>query len=244
MERRIERMNWREVKKAVEKIDRVILPMGTLEAHSITSNNTDTIIPEEIAINIAEKLNALILPAIPYGVTTSLLPYPGSVNIKESVLSEMILDIARSCKKDGYKSMIIINGHGGNNSAVDFVKKQIFLETGMFVYIVHWWIFAYPVCKEVFKADGGHGSVDETAMVLSIDENLVKQEYINDDSLYFQVIDGISSIPSPASTILYSDNGGKINPNKKLCREYHDKVISRLGDSLLEMLEKTEKNLL
>ncbi|PIP13254.1 MAG: hypothetical protein COX48_04760 [bacterium (Candidatus Stahlbacteria) CG23_combo_of_CG06-09_8_20_14_all_34_7] len=244
MERRIDRMNWREVKKAIENIDRVILPIGTLEAHSITSNNTDTIIPEEIALNISEKINSLILPAIPYGVTTSLLPYPGSVSIKESVLSEMILDIARSCKKDGFNTMIIINGHGGNNFAIDSVKKQIFLETGIFVYIIHWWIFAYPICTEVFKSEGGHGGIDETAMVFTIDENLVKQEYLNDKNLYFKMVDGISSIPSPASSILYSDNGGKIEIDRILYREYYDKVISRLGDTLLDMIVKADKNLL
>jgi len=35
----------------------------------------------------------------------------------------------------------------------------------MFVIIIHWWIVGYPVCREVFGKEGGHGGVDETAMV-------------------------------------------------------------------------------
>lgn len=243
MERRIDKMNWREVKETLLKSDTVILPVGTLEAHSVTSNNTDTIIPERIAEMIAPKLESLILPPIPYGVTTSLLPYPGSVDIGESVLSEMILNIAKSCKKDSFKHFIILNGHGGNNNAIESSKKNIYLQTGMFVYVVHWWIFAYPFCEKIFKAEGGHGGVDETAMVLSIDPDLVKTKYLNDENLYFEVSPGISSLPAPSTAILYSRKGGKISVNKRLCRDYHDRVINELATELKKMILSAKRNL-
>ncbi|MGE3063277.1 MAG: creatininase family protein [bacterium] len=242
MERRIDRMNWRDVKKAVRKIDKVILPVGTLEAHSITSNGTDTFIPERIAHKIAESIDSLILPAIPYGVTTSLLPYPGTVNISEKTLSETILDIALSCKNNSFKHFIILNGHGGNNSAIEGIKKEIFLKTGMFVYIVHWWVFAYPICKKIFKTDGGHGGVDETAMMLAIDPEMVREEHLKDKNQYFNMVDGISSVPAPAACLLYSKEGGKINLNKKLCLKYHDNVIIELSKTLSDMIDRIERN--
>lgn len=233
-------MNWRDIKKALKKIDRVILPVGTLEAHSITANGTDTFIPERIAERMAQRINGLILPPIPYGVTTSLLPYPGSVNISEKTLSDTIQDIALSCKKDSFRHLIILNGHGGNNSAIDFVKKEIYLKTGIFVYVVHWWIFAYPVCREVFGSDGGHGGVDETAMMLSIDPGLVAKEYLNEKDLYFNMVDGVSSIPAPATALLYSDKGGKIDLDKKKCLKYHDRVIEELSAVIADMISRTE----
>ncbi len=238
MERRIDRLNWRDIKKIKNKTDIAILPIGTLEAHSITSNGTDTIIPEYISEKLADKINALIYPPIHYSITSSLLPYPGSVTLSEETFESLIFDIAKSIKKDGFKFLIIMNGHGGNNKSLSNLKKKIFLETGIFVLIVHWWVIGYPVCKEVFKKEGGHGGIDETAMVRVIDSKQVYLEYINDKNLYNISIDGFETIPSPASTILYSENGGKIDIDIKKCKKYSDQVVEKIEKMIKESIEK------
>ena len=65
MERRLQRLNWIKVKKLVpDKIDTVIFPVGTLEAHGSACLGTDNFIPETIAEGIAERLNALVAPVV------------------------------------------------------------------------------------------------------------------------------------------------------------------------------------
>ena len=59
------------------KITRVLVPVGTMEAHGVLPLGTDTLIPDRLADRLAEPLDALIAPAMPYGITSSLLPYPG-----------------------------------------------------------------------------------------------------------------------------------------------------------------------
>jgi len=40
---------------------------------------------------------------------------------------------------------------------------------------------------------------------------------MKDEKLYYKVVDGVDTIPAPASTILYSENDGKIDlDNKKI----------------------------
>ena len=76
--RKLEELNWQEFGKIVPKVtDAVLLPVGTLEAHGVTGLGTDNFIPVSLAERIAGKVNALIAPTIPYGITRSLLPYPG-----------------------------------------------------------------------------------------------------------------------------------------------------------------------
>ena len=78
MERELQRLNWQTVRDLVpEKTTTVILPVGTLEAHGSACLGTDNIIPETIARDIAERINALIAPTVNHGVTKSLLGYPG-----------------------------------------------------------------------------------------------------------------------------------------------------------------------
>ncbi len=237
MERRIDKLNWREIKKLKKNCDLALLPIGTLEAHSITSNGTDTIIPEYICEKLAENLNGLIYPPVNYSITSSLLPYPGTVTLKDETFEKLIFDIALSVKKDKFKYLVIINGHGGNNKVLSDLKKKIFLETGMFVIIIHWWIVGYPVCREVFGKEGGHGGVDETAMVNVIDEKQVFKEYLKDEKLYYKVVDGVDTIPAPASTILYSENDGKIDLDTKKSKKYCNLVIEKINKIIVEDLE-------
>ena len=66
-------LNWMEFRELVPaKIQTVLLPTGTLEAHGVTHNGTDATAPLELARAMAPKLNALVAPVVPYGVTGSL----------------------------------------------------------------------------------------------------------------------------------------------------------------------------
>src|SRR2546428_13946791 len=72
-ERRIDRINWMEFAEIVPRhVGTALLPVGTLEAHGITSLGTDNEIPTRLSEALAERLNALVAPTIPYGVTAHL----------------------------------------------------------------------------------------------------------------------------------------------------------------------------
>lgn len=242
MERRIFHLNWSEVKELRKSIDKVILPVGTIEAHGLTSLGTDAAIPERLSFEIAEPLDALVLPVVNYGITSSLLPYAGSVNIDDKVFEDYIFEIAKSVKKEGFKYFIIMNGHGGNNNALKNIKKRVYTETGMFVIVVHWWEYAYPICREVFGGDGGHAGVDETAMMYHIDPESVKIE-LADRADYFRIVDGIESVPSPSPYIVYSDSFAKITFDKAKIDEYHERVLKGLIDSLKTMISRIDANI-
>src|SRR3954470_6945970 len=82
--REMERINWMEFGEWVpSKIETVLLPLGTLEAHGAIANGTDIIAPLAIARAIAERVNAMIAPVVPYGFTGVLDAYPGSFTIPE-----------------------------------------------------------------------------------------------------------------------------------------------------------------
>ena len=54
------------------EIETALVPVGTLEPHGILSLGTDNEIPARLAEAIAARLNALVAPTIPYGVTAHL----------------------------------------------------------------------------------------------------------------------------------------------------------------------------
>src|SRR3954470_9099125 len=82
--RLMDELGWIEFGKLVPaRVDAVLLTVGTLEGHGVTANGADNLAPQAIARGIAEDVNALIAPHIPYGITGAIAPYPGGTHIPE-----------------------------------------------------------------------------------------------------------------------------------------------------------------
>src|ERR1700704_5272520 len=80
--RELNDLNWMEFRDFVPgKVQTVLLPIGTMEAHGVANNGADNTAPLAIARAIAPKLNAFVAPVLPYGVTGTLDAFPGSMRI-------------------------------------------------------------------------------------------------------------------------------------------------------------------
>ncbi|NMB61603.1 MAG: creatininase family protein [Chloroflexi bacterium] len=111
---------WPEVKEYIEKGCVAILAFGAQEEHGPHCPlSTDTIMAAGLARRLAEKLDALLLPPIPYGETWNNSRFPGTITISFSTAKALIMDIAISLKKTGLKALIIVNGHFGNRAPVE-----------------------------------------------------------------------------------------------------------------------------
>ena len=113
--REMNAINWVDFQKWVpSKIRTVLLPVGTLEAHGVVNNGADNTVPEAMARDLAEKVNAMIAPTIHYGATTSLSAFPGSFRVDPEVFKAYSREVIAGLTKSGFKNIIVINGHGPN----------------------------------------------------------------------------------------------------------------------------------
>jgi creatinine amidohydrolase len=95
--------------------DIAILPIGATEQHGPhLPLCTDASIAEAIATHAAHRLNAYLLPTIPYGNSEVHEGYRGSISIQSETLQALVLDICQQLQTQGFRKIIIINGHGGN----------------------------------------------------------------------------------------------------------------------------------
>src|SRR3989304_9538830 len=82
--RELEEINWMEFREVVPSaINTVLLPTGTLEPHGVVNNGADITAPVAIARRIAQEVNAMVAPVVPYGITGNMDAYPGSFSISE-----------------------------------------------------------------------------------------------------------------------------------------------------------------
>ena len=210
--REIERMNWMEFREVVPKrVDTVLLPLGTLEPHGVTANGADIIAPVAIARAIATRTNALIAPVVPYGITGSMDAYPGAFTIAEDVYRPYIKAVLLGLARNHFKNIILINGHGGPQTAVlNALGVEVGRETGVRTLVVNWWSYCTDITLQVFGEDGGHAGENENAFMLAIDPALVhKERYTGPDMTTANPAAGTwSAYPSPSSIGLVQGRAG------------------------------------
>lgn len=239
--REMDRINWMEFKEVVpSKMNTVLLPTGTLEPHGVINNGADNTAPMAIATTIARRVNALIAPTLPYGITGSLEAYPGAFQITEAAYRPFVKQILEGLAKNGFKNIIILNGHGGGQTAVlQSVAAEVSAEKHVRTLVINWWSFASDETKEVFGEDGGHAGLNETAFIQAIDPTLVHPERYNDDLATAYPAPGTwSAVPFPSSIGLYQKGQGYPRFDQKKADEYFVKVTDKVANFINEIVRK------
>ena len=239
--RDMERINWMEFKEVVpSKIRTVILPTGTLEPHGVANNGADNTAPFAMAKTISRRVNALIAPTLPYGITGSMEAYPGAFAISESAYRPFVKQILEGLAKNGFRNVIILNGHGGGQTAVlQSVAAEVAAERKVRTLVINWWSFASDETKAVFGEDGGHAGWNETAFIQAIDPTLVHPErYKPELATVYPAAGTWSAVPFPSSIGLYQKGQGYPKFDQAKADEYYKKVTDKVAAFVNEIIGK------
>lgn len=239
--REMDRINWMEFKEVVPaKINTVLLPTGTLEPHGVINNGADNTAPFAMAKNISRRTNALVAPTLPYGITGSMEAYPGAFQISEAAYRPFVKQILEGLAKNGFRNIIILNGHGGGQTAVlQSVAAEVASERKVRTLVINWWSFASDVTKEVFGEDGGHAGWNETAYNQAVDPTLVvKERYKDELATAYPAAGTWSAVPFPSSIGLYQKGQGYPKFDQKKADEYFAKVNDKVANLIVEVVRK------
>lgn len=234
-------INWMEFKEVVPaKIDTVILPTGTLEPHGVINNGADIVAPVAMARKMAREVNAMVAPAIPYGITGSMDAYPGAFSISEAAYRAYVRDVLAGLAKNGFKNIVILNGHGGPQTAVlNAIAAEVGQDKRVRTLVINWWSYAADVTAAVFGEDGGHAGWNETAFVQAIDPKLVHPERYSDELATPNPAPGTySAYPAPSSIGLYKAGQGYVKFDQKKADQYFARVTEKVARLILETRRK------
>src|SRR5438552_6264836 len=241
--REMDRINWMEFGDWVPaKIDTVLLPLGTLEPHGVTANGTDIFAPVAIAKEIAPRVNSLIAPVIPYGFTGVMDAYPGSFTVPEDAYRAYVRAVLIGLAKNKFKNIIVINGHGGGQTAIlTALSQEVGRETGTRILVVNWWSYCSDVTLEVFGQDGGHGAENEMAYMMAIDAALVRKEHYKPEmAIAIPPPNTWSAYPFPSTIILYKEGQGYPAFDPVKAKTYFTKVNDKIARLIQEPIAKWE----
>lgn len=236
--RRIDELTWLEFRELVpERTRAVLLPVGTLEAHGVTALGTDSILATALAERIAERVNALVAPTVPYGVTRSLLSYPGSSSVTTEGFERYMWDACISLADAGFRRIGVINGHGGNTASLKELCFRLNRERRILCLVVDWWVLCADATREVYGHEGGHAGTDENAMMLALRPELVRKELYRTD-LSAQAQPGLVTAPFPGSIILYERGEGEPDFDPDRARRLFELVVDRTAAAIEQVFRR------
>jgi creatinine amidohydrolase len=119
---RFEELNWSDIENYLRDDDRLILVIGACEQHGYLSQATDVLIPQAFADAASQRTGVLVAPSVNFGSSPYFLDFPGTLSLRLSTLMDMIEDILRSAHGQGFRRMLVLNGHGGN----DGVRSRLY----------------------------------------------------------------------------------------------------------------------
>lgn len=240
--RELERINWMEFREVVPaRVQTVLLPLGTLEPHGVTANGADIIAPVAIARTIAPRVNAMVAPAVAYGITGSMDAYPGAFTIPEDAYRPYLKAVLLGLARNGFRNIVLVNGHGGPQTAVlNALGVEVGREAGVRTLVINWWSYCADITQAVFGEDGGHAGENENAFMLAIDPALVHRErYTGPEMTTANPAPNTwSAYPSPSSIGLYKAGQGfpRFDPVK--AKEYFDRVNDKVAALIEETIRK------
>lgn len=157
----------------------VILPAGSVEQHGPhLPTGTDIYAANVISHAVAERMNGLVLPGGPLGVTPMHAPFEGTITLTPDTYMRVVTETCVSTARHGARYLLILNWHEGNSASLSMAAEDLHRKHGMTVLTVQ----ACYVAAELWGHDCGgltHGGEIEALAVLAHQPDLVHLDRID-----------------------------------------------------------------
>ena len=179
-------MAWPEIETALDEGTRTaIVSVGSIEQHGPhLPLNMDTLDGDTLSRRVAAELgDALAAPTIRPGCSGHHMEFPGTITVPPETLMNTVRAYCRSLDEHGFEHIVLIPTHGGNFAPVKTVVPKIAREIGASVISLadldeHMELLNEGLSEAgvAYDQDVIHAGAAETAIVLAIDEGLVRTE--------------------------------------------------------------------
>ncbi|RIQ19001.1 creatininase family protein [Jiangella rhizosphaerae] len=142
----------------------LVVPLGATEQHGPhMSLATDAILAEYVSRAAAEQASTperpvLVAPALNVGASDHHLPHPGTLSVRGRTYLALLVDVVESAVRGGFRRVILLNGHGGNEDLARQAAREVTLEHPVIVAATGYWTVAWERLARL-GADHGLGPV-------------------------------------------------------------------------------------
>jgi creatinine amidohydrolase len=173
-------MTWPEVRDLLTRTDMALIPVPALEQHGLqTPIGTDYFSSVERAKLIAQRTDILVAPILLAGQSPYHMDFPGTIALSAETMQRVYFEAAESLIRHGFKRILFLNGHAGNQYITRYVIDRVNQETGAIaVDLTEGAATMTPAAPATTTREpqpfDRHGGVAETSNALYLFPSLVK----------------------------------------------------------------------
>jgi creatinine amidohydrolase len=174
--------------KAVELSRGVcVIPLGIIEKHGPhLPLGTDMYEAREFAFQAARKECAVVFPPYYFGQIFEAKHQPGTIAYSSELMWSILDETCKELSRNGLKKIILVNGHGGNTSFLEYFCQSQLAEQEEYVVVLFRPEDDPAIAREVnsltkAKLDG-HAGEAETSMMYFINPEFVDKEALKNES--------------------------------------------------------------
>ncbi len=174
-----------EFARAVRETGVCILPLGVLERHSDhLPLGTDFLNAHRIAVLAADREPAVVFPPFYFGQIYEARCFPGALTVSPRLLLEIWQGVLDEIGRNGFRKIILLNGHGGNTHLVSFLAQCALWEEKPYALYVPTQRLTPDRQAQLDAArdtkEGGHACEVETSVTIANHPELVDMAAVPD----------------------------------------------------------------
>lgn len=179
-------LTWTDIQGMPNKENVVIIqPVGSIEQHG---PHLPLIVDSAIGLAVLGKalaklqldIPAYALPNLYYGKSNEHYHFPGTISLSAQTLLTVLMEIADSIYRAGFRKLVLMNSHGGQPQIMEIAARDIHQKYDDFLVFPLFTWRAPNIAKELSTETelelGIHAGDLETSLMLSILPEQVKME--------------------------------------------------------------------
>jgi creatinine amidohydrolase len=235
----LERASWTDADDIDTNL--ALIPVGSTEQHGPHAPlGTDILTAQTVSTTAEQRFDdeVVVTPPIPVGIAEEHRQFTGTLWTSESTLRAYVRDIVESLIYHGWNRIVLVNGHGGNISALKEISSHLTRHEDAYVVPFTWF-------NEVgdHSSRMGHGGPLETALLRYAKPESIKETRLKDAAANASNRWGEwqGRVNLAVDSLEFTENGVVGDPcegTSDLGRELLDAAVAALIDLLDEIAER------
>ena len=193
------RLKARELVELARRDAIVLVPIGATEQHGPhLPVQVDARLAGEVCLRaariVARHEPIVTLPSIWFGMSEHHMKFGGTITLDFETMFAVVRCVVRSLLQHGFKRMFILNGHGGNTTALENIVGELTIEHQIPLCCGTYWDIAQDAIAKILDRQKRllHACEAETSMMLALTPELIKREELS--QMHGPYIPGLSAI--------------------------------------------------
>jgi creatinine amidohydrolase len=141
----------REIEEYLGRSDIIFLPVGTIEMHGEMPVGCEHVLPLAMALKMAEQVDGLVLPNLPYFYAGATVIGRGTLQIPPSAGGAYLKTICSSLLRQGFRRQVLLSTHGPAYTTVTPMVREFFDETKCSILYIDFEPYYGPLSWEEFN---------------------------------------------------------------------------------------------